>query len=407
MIDELGPRQIILWLRASSTKTLQEDLLTAALDLKSELLRFETRENNLPEQRNRETEGLVYSSGTRLDYLLDLLKVWLRKAQTHQSKILIVLDDLDGLEPSELPELSELISGDHIEVIYSTRDPVMSDQTSCMYAANFDVPPLEPKDAQHLFKQLRNPHPALVHLPIPGIEDTLSTQETEAMTKLVAKVGHLPAGIVNATHYFKDNFAFRNLYALNAFLAKWEGTEAVKMGLLQFRRRTFIYPHSIQASFEVSSSRLKRNLGTEDPRLYTCSLCLLHLLSMMDISEFARSELESLCALLERFLESEEIGNTVLRYLSSSDTSVAHRCVTELVHVSLLSDSVVRDVLLLNNLTKAGVWLNMKQGVGETAQLEQFLQRAAKHIIRTWPQTVDNDLAIAFGAPAASLLPSS
>ena len=147
MIDQLGPRQIILWLRASSAKSLQEDLLTTALDLKSELLQFESRKSPLPEQRNGQIEGLVYSSGTGLDYLLDLLKVWLRTAQTHQSKILIVLDDLDGLESSGLPELSELINGDHIEVIYSTRDPMMADQTSYMYAANFNVPPLEPRDA--------------------------------------------------------------------------------------------------------------------------------------------------------------------------------------------------------------------------------------------------------------------
>ena len=139
----------------------------------------------------------------------------------------------------------------------------------------------------------------------------------------------------------------------------------------------------MQALFEVLSSRLKRNLGIENPRLYTCSLCLLHLLSMMDVSEFTRSKLESLCALLERFLNSEKVKNIVLRYLSS-DTSVAHRCVTELVYVSLLSDSGDRDILLLNNLTKACVWLTMKRNMGETAQLERVLQRAAKRIIRTW-----------------------
>ena len=382
MIDQLGPRQIILWLRASSAKSLQEDLLTAALDLKSELLRFESRKIPLPEQRGDDIEGLVYSSGTRLDHLLDLFKVWLRTAQAHQSKVLIVLDDLDGLEPSELPELSELIGGDHIEVIYSTRDPMMADQMSYMYAANFNVPPLEPRDAQDLFKQLRNPHPALAHLGSPGIEDTSSSPETESISKLVANVGHLPAGIVNATHYFKDNFASANPYALSAFLAKWEGTEAVNNGLLQFRRRTFIYPHTMQASFEVSSSRLKRNLGDENGYLYTCSLRLLHLLSMMDVSEFAKSEMESLCALLESFLDSEKVEDTVLRYLSS-DPSVAHRCVTELIHVSLLSGSGDRDILLLNNLTKACVWLTMKRH--GTAQLELVLQRAAKRIVPRWP----------------------
>ena len=358
-----------------------------------------------PEQQVGDTERLVYSSGTRLSYLVDLFKVWLRTAQAHQSKILIILDDLDGLEPSELPELSKLISGDHIEVIYSTRDPMMADQTSYMYAANFNVPPLEPADARNLFVQLSNPHPALAHLRSPGILETLSSREVENISRLVANVGHLPAGIVNATHYFKDNFASANPFALGAFLERWGETEAVKNSLLQFRRRTFIYPHTMQASFEVSSSRLKRNLGAESPRLYTCSLCLLYLLSIMNVSKFARSELESLCALLDWFLDSENVENTVIRYLSS-DMSIAHRCVTELVHVSLLSDLGERDFLLLNNMTRACVWLTMKLNKGEIAQLEQDLQRAARLITPKWPRSVEDESTRDFGASVASVLPS-
>ena len=386
VIDQLGPRQIILWLRASSRKTLQEDLLTAALDLKPELLQFESRKVFVPGQRNGETERLLYSSGTGLTYLLDLLKVWLRTAQADQSKILIVLDDLDGLEPSELPELSDLIGGDHIEVIYSTRDPMMADKTSYMYAANFDVPPLESGDARDLFKQLSSQHPALAHQQNRGIVDTPAAAETEVISKLVANVGHLPAAIVNATHYFKDSFASANPYALAAFLAKWEGSEAVKKSLLQFRRRTFIYPHTMQASFGVSMSRLERSLGMENSDLYNCSLCLLRLMSIMDVNEFARTELESFCALLERFLISQHIENKLLRDLSS-DTSFAHRCITELVHVSLLSEPGHRDLLLLNNLTKACVWLAVKQDMGETLRSEQTLQRVAKFLIGTWSPT--------------------
>lgn len=395
VIDHLGPRKIIIWLRASSRRTLQEDLLTAALDLKSELLRFESHKLPLLRHMTGETEGLLYSSGTGLDYLLDLLKVWLRTAQAHlskKSKILVVLDDLDGLGPTELSELSELIGGDHIEVIYSTRDPMIADQTSYMSAANFDVPPLEPRDAQELFNQLRNPHPALAHLRDSGVLDDTGSPEPEVISKLVASVGHLPAAIVNASHYLKDNFASANPYALSAFLAKLEGSEAVKAGLLQFRRRTFIYPHTMQASFEVSSSRLKRSLETENPGLYTCSLYLLRLLSIIDVNEVARGELESLCARLGRFIVSENIENETLRYLSS-DMIVAQRCVTELAHVSLLSEIEGRGVFLLNDLTKACVWLTVKQDMGEAAQLEQVLQRAARFLLRTGPQTGEAELA--------------
>ena len=386
IIDQLGPRRIILWLRASSAITLQEDLLTAALDLKSELLRFESRSVPLPGQETSgEAEGLLFSSGTRLNYLLDLLKVWLKTAQAEQSKILIVLDDVDGVEPSELSKLSELIRGDHTEVIYSTRDPMIADQTSYLYAANFDVPPLETTDAQDLFKQLRNPHPALAPLVDYSAVGHYDSVELEMISKLVRSVGHLPAAIVNATHYFKDNFASTNPYALSAFLAKWESSEAFQDGLLQFRRRTFIYPHTMQASFEISLNRLKRSLDIENSSLYTCCLYLLRLLSILEVNKFARSDLESLCALLGKFVSSEEAANESL-YLChlSSDASVAYRCVTELIHVSLLSDPESGGILFLNNLTKACVRLTMTREMSDTARLETLLGRAAKFLARSW-----------------------
>lgn len=354
-----------------------------------------------------DTEGLLYSSGTGLDHLLTLLKVWLRTAQTHlsqESKILLVLDDLDGLEPSELSEISELIGGDHIEVIYSTRDPMIADQTSYMSAANFDVPPLEPRDAQDLFNQLRNPHPALAHLRYPGVLfDT--APEPEVISKLVASVGHLPAAIVNATHYLKDNFASGSPYALSAFLKKLEGSEAVKAGLLQFRRRTYIYPHTMQASFEVSLSRLKKSLEIENPGLYTCSLYLLRLLSIMYGNEFTRGELESVWARLRRLVVSETIEDETLRYLSE-DVSVAQRCVTELVHVSLLSELEGRGVFLLNDLTKACVWLTVKRDVDVTAQSERFLQRAARFLIRTMRETGEAEQAPVLEGSVATILSS-
>ena len=203
------------------------------------------------------------------------------------------------------------------------------------------------------------------------------------MSKLVASVGHLPAAIVNATHYFEDNFATDKPNALGVFLVKWERSEAVKCGLLHFRRKTFIYPHTIQASFEVSLNRLKKNLMIERSILYTCSLYLLRFLCIMKIYIFPRSELESLCALIGEFVNSEKTKDEILNHLSSDD-SVAYRCVTELVHVSLLSHREESGFLLLNSLTKASVWLAMRRDMGEMAQLENLLARASKFVARSW-----------------------
>ncbi len=395
----MEPRQIIIWLRAGSTETLQEDLLTAALDLKSELLRFESRNPSVPGQQTGVSEGLLYSSGVRLNYLLDLLKLWLKTAQADKPKVLIVLDDLDGLEPSKLSELSDLISGDHIEVIYSTRDPMIADQTSYMSAANFDVPPLTPDDALDLFLRLMNPHPGFAQGRDPG-----PITDLETTAQLLTSIGHLPAAIVNATHYSKDNYGSTNPDALREFLAKWNSS--VKGGILQFRRRTFIYPHTMQASFEVSLTRLKRNLGIESPRLYNCSLYLLRLLSLMGVNEFARNELGNFGALLRYFISREKAENAILHHLSS-DASVIHRCVTELVHVSLLSDPEGRGILVLNNLTKACVWLTVTQNLGDTALLERLLERAARFLARTWATNREAEIATALETPVTSIPLSS
>ena len=71
-----------------------------------------------------------------------MLKIWLRTCEADRTKILVILDYVDRLNVSDLSGLADIINRDHIEVIYSTRDPMIADETSHTYAANFDVPPL-------------------------------------------------------------------------------------------------------------------------------------------------------------------------------------------------------------------------------------------------------------------------
>ncbi|CAF9906559.1 MAG: hypothetical protein ALECFALPRED_002434 [Alectoria fallacina] len=167
------------------------------------------------------------------------------------------------------------------------------DQTPFMYAANFDVLSLEARDAQHLFEQLRTPDPALEHLRKKrnvGAVVRSGSSEMKRITKLVKSVGYPQAAIVNATYDFKDNFASANPYALTLFLVNWEGSEdseTIRDRVLQLCRRTFIYPHTMQASFEVSLSPLKRNLDIENTGLHTCSVHSPRLLSIMKVDRFA------------------------------------------------------------------------------------------------------------------------
>ena len=143
IIDQLGQRHSTIWLNAGSYSYLQGDLRGAVISLKDELLRAESD----PMQLNTTHDcGFLYTASARIDYLVELLRVWLDMAQAREVnvlQVLVILDDVDGVESTELFDISRMVSGDGADVIFTTRDPTIADRTSCMDATNFDVPPLQ------------------------------------------------------------------------------------------------------------------------------------------------------------------------------------------------------------------------------------------------------------------------
>ena len=321
-----------------------------------------------------------------------MLCAWLRNGQFNNSKVLVILDDVDGLETSELSDVSNMISSDQVEVIYTTRDPTIADPSSHMQASNFEVAPLQPATADGLLQQLRNPTSlGIAHRRHSSIGPL--NGDIEFASKITASLGHLPAAIVNASHFLVDNFGSAK-YAMQVFLHRWESNDT-RHEILEYRRRTTRYPYSMRASYEISVRRLERNTETGPERLFPCSLTLLRLLCFMDVESFTQDQLEDLKVLLGDFIISKPEESDVRTSLEhmSRDIIPVFRCITELAHVSLLSSASGTSMIVINSLTKAcvrlckGDSLDTKQHDVAYVMTETeavYLKRAADDISTYW-----------------------
>ena len=403
IIGQLGHHHFTIWLNAGSYNALQESLRGAAISLKDELLRTEVA----PMQSNAtQDRGFFYPTSARIDYLVELLTVWLSMAArrgAESPRVLVILDDVDGLEPSALSKLSKMVSGDGIDVIFNTRDPTIADQTSYMDATNFDVPPLHKNQAQDLLYDLNKRDYKQGSSSSTAVTATSISPEMKFLSNVASSLGCLPAALVDGSHYLMVNLTSLNSDAVTSYLNTWN-SPADRMQILQFHRPTSRYPHSMQASFKVSMERLQRNTKFEHPALYLCCLGLLRLLSALKIVRFARFELESLRHLLGSFVEKYESQRTArvegeehelpfsLRLLSEDPTK-APRCADELVRVSLLTMPDGSDTLVLNQLIIACVELRTHSELAADRRFidpglyeaeMSLLQEAADHVSEDW-----------------------
>ena len=322
-----------------------------------------------------------------------MLSAWLRNGRIDNSKVLVILDDVDGLGTSELADLSNLISSDQVEVIYTTRDPTIADPSSYMQASNFEVAPLQPAMADGLLQQLRNPtSPGIAHRR--HNSNGPSKEEIESTSKITASLGHLPAAIINASHFLIDNFGPANPNAMQAYLRRW-GSDDTKHEILQYRRRTTRYPYTMRESYDISVRRLKRNTETGPKGLFLCSLTLLRLLCFMNVESFAQDQIEGLKTLLRSFVTLKPEQNEIRTSLEdmSKDIIPIFRCITELVHVSLLSFSDGTGIVVINSLIEACARqckqdsLNVQLDGVASLMIETeaaYLKQAADEISKHW-----------------------
>ena len=385
----------MIWLGAGSHQTFKDDLIAAAIDLQDEFMRPGAGNLSRTEDQHQHNHrySFFYTSDQRLNHLQGMLSVWLKNGRFDDSKVLVILDDVDGLGTSELSDLSNLISSDQVDVIYTTRDPMIADPSSHMQANNFEVAPLQPATADGLLQQIRKPTSLGISHRRHNIIG-LPKEEIELTSKITGSLGHLPAAIINASYFLADNFGSANPYAMRAYLHRWESDDT-RREILQYRRRTSRYPYTMWASYEISIRRLRRNTETGPKGLFLCSLSLLRLLCFMDVESFAQDQVEDLKTLLGNFVTSKTERSEIRTSLEdmSKDIIPIFRCITELGHKSLLTFSYGRSIMVINSLIKACALqckqdsLNMQLDDVASLMTETeaaFLKQAADEISTHW-----------------------
>lgn len=390
VVEKLGLVRYVLWLRASDHELLQQDLVTSAEDLRNELLRFELG----PSLAGGASP--FYFSGVTVTDLVNLLKRWLKATPDDGSRILVVLDDLDGLDLSYQKQYSAVFSGDALDLIYSTRDPSMADPGMFWEAVKFDVPPLQMDDATDLLKNFsKDNRPAQARGIIGSIQHISSLRRDDSdkakMRDVATRLGALPAAITIGSHYIKDNFGLRwSPDSYENFLSSWD-QDYDRGHILKSHRAMLQYGHSMLASFEVSLDRLRRNARNAVWRDTHRDLCLdlLQLLSAMDLHEITRNDLSELERVLRTGLpDLRNTGSWIAMFGYSVprpgspeyELSIDQR-VTELVKVSLLTKRSTDGILLLNNVVKACALL---VPTSISSAKRNIIEHIAKEVTEHW-----------------------
>ena len=379
----------------------------AARDLRNEILRFSL--------------GDLYFSPVAENELVTMLMRWLKSSPNDGSRILVILDDLDGLsefkdgpDPPTMIGYSKAFSGNSVDLIYTTRNPSMAYNGSVWEATLFDVPPLHVDDAVdllgHTLKESYTKRDRFNTSCVQQLSSLEHDSESRAqMVELVTRLGTLPAAIVLGSHYIKDNLGSTwNPSSCKLFLDKWD-QDSSKSHILKSHPVTFSYRHSMLASFDLSIRRLWDNVGFV-PWNRGNPYKLLQLLSAMHLQEISPHEYSKLKnalrrashdlkgdmknfplrgtgirvgirgTVIQRHEPTAERTDEVLPETHWTETSL-NGFIRELVNVSLLTLRPTDGTLFLNNVTQACALL-VPDNISSKEKLAQ--ESNAKEIWRHW-----------------------
>ena len=409
-IERLSSQRFVFWLRASKESLLQQDLAQAARDLRNELLRFHA--GNVSREVDDRTMAAFYCSPITISELNDTFKVWLKTVPEDGSRIVVILDDLDGLELMRHHEdYSHIFAGEALDLIYTTRDPSLSDRGMLWEATLFDVPPLQTDEALAVMEQSAADNrsvrrqSSLDHDPNPEELDARAT----TMRRVVTHLGGVPAAVIMGSHYMKDILGSRgDLDGYKGFLRSWADHNS-KCGILQSHRAMLRYRHSILASFEVSLFRLRKNLKNSGKSNSYTELCLLLLrtLSALDVNVMSRHEFSVFKSALR--VISPDLSDRLFSLTSPFPTDAQQilltrktwigECLTHLLRVSLLTERLDDGALMLNNVTKACLLLVPVQISSDQRDALEDIAREVKEI---WRATDSRSLTDALSSDMAT-----
>ncbi|KAG8534344.1 uncharacterized protein KY384_001188 [Bacidia gigantensis] len=323
----------ILWLSATDEAAFQRDLLHCAFSLKGEI--------------QRSVDDIADPQRTRLYFPelhsipLDIaLTGWIKSQHDPSSRVLVVLDDLDGIDAAGRQKVHRELSSDTVDLIYTTRNPMFARRANFWPANHIKVSPLEPLQAIQLLHSLNVEEVDEVQTRIPDTEG--------AVSQIVRRLDCVPAAIIVASQYATHQYGSRSVNANNQLLNRWP-----EKRIMTFVRETPQYPFSVYGSLEVSRARLQRISERDEisRNTYKLSLFLLWMLSRLKWSSFHREDVEGLCRTLwnhclTNMTHDFEIDIQIL----GDDLEQAADCIAQLIQVSLLTEDS-GDSILLNDIT--------------------------------------------------------
>ena len=269
---------------------------------------------------------------------------WLSSTKERGEKILLVLDDIDGLGDGDLSEVSKIVAGSNVEIIFTSRDPQIIGTLARADVQTFELAALVEADALSLLFQIT--------VPVEAAEASQSRDRTASdVTRLL---GSFPASIISGAHYIEDSLGSLITPNLERFRNRWQ-SHANRIAVLRDSRPADPY-YTILKSFQISIARLRRNTCVEDADLFHDSIILLILLSLHDFQRFERRDMIRICNHLKTWVTSNPGCDTCITFGRSSDLEQddmrIQRCLTQLKRVSLITEVGKTASFVVNELVR-------------------------------------------------------
>lgn len=328
------------------------------------------------------------------------LELWLQSDEAHSRRILLILDDLDGIDVSLRKRIRRHLVTSAADCIFTTRDPLMAAKGGDWDAVSFEVPRLEEPASIILMRYLMSGNPngeaperELTELTGPSFqaypELTASTvkadPENDVMSQVVNRLGGSPAAILISCGFAKAHHVSQPVHeCLRQFLRDWTPED-----LVMYRWDDMTYPYTLCKSFELSKSRLLRNTSESQPypEYKPCILILL-VLSALDLDVFGDGVMKRLCTYFESLLNEESPllqplrtspKNSFIEDLKTlTKESRLRACITQLTRVSLLKrighDSIRLDALTRICALRMGEQADIPSGLLDHVRCHSLLQ---------------------------------
>ena len=334
LLKDMTEYDFVLWICATTQETLGNDVKHCALRLQDEFRRISSGSSDGHDSSNAHQ---VYFPDYLRDVDGDALSLWLHSTATRISKVLLVVDDLDGVDINARKDLRRGLVTSNIDTIFTTRNPNIGSSGGDFNSRPVCVPPLDKTAGLNLLSNLMLEDRHTEY----NIREMSLKATKDSMYQIVNLVDGNPAAILVASSLAKTEYMSESLSkSLRDLLEHWP-TERI----LDHREDDMTYPYTIRKSLQVSEQRLRRDCA--DQKRFASCMMLLQALSLLGLKSFTEKDLENLHKQFEK--PSRDTDPRTSRVLDTIDSP--KRSASDLLKASLLSRAE-NGRIILSELTK-------------------------------------------------------